>query len=266
MSIGTTAFNPDTVVLITAGASGIGRCIAENFLELGCQVHVCDISQANINAFLEQNPAASGTLADISQPDQVEVLFRELNECHGRLDVLVNNAGIAGPTAAVEDIAIADWDATINIDLNGPFYVTRLAVPMLKQAGGGSIVNIASTAALFGYPLRSPYAAAKWALIGLTKTWAMELGPDNIRVNAVCPGSVNGPRIDGVIEKDAQERGVTADEIRDVYQRQTSMRLFVDAQDIANMVIHLSSPTGGKISGQSIAVDGHTEGLSNSFS
>jgi NAD(P)-dependent dehydrogenase (short-subunit alcohol dehydrogenase family) len=266
MSKGVTGFNPDTVVLVTAGASGIGRCIAESFLEQGCKVHVCDVSPGNINEFLEQNPAASATVSDISKPDQVEALFKELAECHGRLDVLVNNAGIAGPTAAVEDIAIEDWNATINIDLKGPFYVTRLAVPMLKKAGGGSIVNIASTAALFGYPLRSPYAASKWALIGLTKTWAMELGPDNIRVNAICPGSVNGPRIEAVMEKDAQERGVTADDIRDVYQRQTSMRLFVDAQDIANMAIYLSSPTGGRISGQSIAVDGHTEGLSNAFS
>jgi NAD(P)-dependent dehydrogenase (short-subunit alcohol dehydrogenase family) len=188
-----------------------------------------------------------------------------LRENYGRLDILINNAGIAGPTGAVEDLDIEAWNATINVDLSGTFYVTRLAVPMLKQTGAGSIVNIASTAALFGFPLRSPYAAAKWALIGLTKTWAMELGPNNIRVNAICPGSVNGPRIDSVIEQDAIKRGVTAEEIRDVYQRQTSMRLFVDAEDIAQMAVYLSSPAGGKISGQSIAVDGHTEGLSNEF-
>jgi NAD(P)-dependent dehydrogenase (short-subunit alcohol dehydrogenase family) len=258
-----TDFSPDTVVMVTAGASGIGRCIAESFLEQGCRVHVCDVSQVNVNEFLAHNPQASASLADISKPAQVEQLFGELSELYGSLNVLVNNAGIAGPTAAVEDIAIAEWDATINIDLNGPFYVTRLAVPMLKKSGGGSIVNIASTAALFGYPLRSPYAAAKWALIGLTKTWAMELGPDNIRVNAICPGSVNGPRIENVIAKDAQERGVSPDEIRDVYQRQTSMRLFVDAQDIANMAVYLSSNMGATLSGQTIAIDGHTESLSN---
>jgi NAD(P)-dependent dehydrogenase (short-subunit alcohol dehydrogenase family) len=266
MSTGVTGFSPDTVVLVTAGASGIGRCIAESFLEQGCKVHICDVSPENIDEFLVHNPQASAGLTDISQPVQVERMFDELSKLYGRLDVLVNNAGIAGPTAAVEDIAIAEWEATINIDLNGPFYVTRLAVPMLKKSGGGSIVNIASTASLFGFPLRSAYAAAKWALIGLTKTWAMELGPDKIRVNAICPGSVNGPRIDNVIARDAQERGVTADEIRDVYQRQTSMRLFVEAQDIADMAIYLSSPAGGKVSGQSIAVDGHTESLSNSYS
>ena len=259
------AYNPDTVVLVTAGASGIGRCIAEHYLAEDCRVHVCDSSAENIDEFLAANTQASASLVDISQPPQVEQLFRDLRENYGRLDILINNAGIAGPTGAVEDLDIEAWNATINVDLNGTFYVTRLAVPMLKQTGAGSIVNIASTAALFGFPLRSPYAAAKWALIGLTKTWAMELGPNNIRVNAICPGSVNGPRIDSVIEQDAIKRGVTAEEIRDVYQRQTSMRLFVDAEDIAQMAVYLSSPAGGKISGQSIAVDGHTEGLSNEF-
>jgi NAD(P)-dependent dehydrogenase (short-subunit alcohol dehydrogenase family) len=175
----------------------------------------------------------------------------------------VNNAGVAGPTAAVEDIAIEEWNNTINIDLNGNFYITRQAVPRLKTAGGGSIINIASNAALFGFPLRSPYAAAKWAIVGLTKTWAMELGPDNIRVNALCPGSVNGPRIENVIEKDAEERGVTPEYIRNIYQRQSSMRLFIDAQDVANMALFLTSDMGKTISGQAMGIDGHTEGLSN---
>ncbi|MFT5334002.1 MAG: NAD(P)-dependent dehydrogenase (short-subunit alcohol dehydrogenase family) [Halioglobus sp.] len=251
------------VVLVTAGAAGIGRCIAETFLERGCRVHVCDISQESIDDFLNANPSASASLADISIPEQVEALFVDLDTAYGQLNVLVNNAGIAGPTAAVEDISIEDWDQTIAVDLNGPFYVTRSAVPLLKKAGGGAIINIASTAALFGFPLRSAYAAAKWALIGLTKTWAMELGSHNIRVNALCPGSVNGERIERVIEKDAQERGVSADSIRTVYQRQTSMRLFVEAQDIANTAAFLGSDLGRAISGQSVAVDGHTESLSN---
>ena len=251
------------VVLVTAGAAGIGRCIAEKFLGGGCRVHVCDISRESIDEFLEANPSASASLADVSIPSQVDLLFTELIELYGQLDVLVNNAGVAGPTAAVEDIEVEQWDQTIAVDLNGPFYVTRQAVPLLKQAGGGSIVNIASTAALFGFPLRSAYAAAKWALIGLTKTWAMELGPHNIRVNALCPGSVNGERIERVISNDARERGVSADSIRTIYQRQSSMRLFVEAEDIANTAFFLGSDLGRAISGQSVAVDGHTEGLSN---
>ncbi|MEH6909459.1 MAG: SDR family oxidoreductase [Oceanicoccus sp.] len=251
------------VVLVTAGASGIGRCIAETFLQRGRRVHVCDISAVSIAAFRKANPSATASVADVSIPSQVENLFAELSETYGRLDVLVNNAGIAGPTSAIEDIAIEEWDNTINIDLNGPFYVTRLAVPIMKKTGGGAIINMASTAGLFGCALRSPYVAAKWALIGLTKTWAMELGPHNIRVNAICPGSVNGERIENVISKDAAERGVSADTIRDVYQRQTSMRVFVDAQDIADMALYLGSEGGAKISGQSMAIDGHTETLSN---
>jgi NAD(P)-dependent dehydrogenase (short-subunit alcohol dehydrogenase family) len=257
------AFKSDQVVLVTAGASGIGLCMAESYLKEGCKVHICDIDEGNLTKFLSDHPTASGTITDISQAQQVAEMFSDIEQRYGKLDILVNNAGIAGPTAAVEDININDWDKTIAVDLNGPFYVTNKAVPLLKKAGGGSIINIASNAALFGFPLRSAYTAAKWAIIGLTKTWAMELGPHNIRVNALCPCSVNGPRIEQVIEKDAQERGVSNDEIRTVYQRQSSMRLFVDAQDVANMAIFLSSDLGKTVSGQSIAVDGHTEGLSN---
>jgi NAD(P)-dependent dehydrogenase (short-subunit alcohol dehydrogenase family) len=141
--------------------------------------------------------------------------------------------------------------------------MTRRAIPLLKAQDGASIINIASTAALFGYPLRSPYTASKWAQIGLTKTWAMELGPSGIRVNAVCPTSVSGPRIEAVIRRDAEQRGLTADEVRHVYLRHTSMRTFVTADEVADTVLFLASAQAAKISGQSIAIDGHTEGLSN---
>ena len=251
------------VVLISGGAAGIGRCMAEMFLSDGYAVHVCDASTANIDEFLAANPTATATAANVGDVAQVETVFADLSKEHGGLNVLVNNAGIAGPTAAVEDIQVADWDQCIAVDLNGLFYMTRLAVPLIQAAGGGSIINIASTAALHGYPLRSPYAASKWAAVGLTRTWAMELGTSNIRVNAICPGSVSGPRIDGVIERDAAERGVPAEQVRSNYLRQTSMRTFVEASDIANMALYLSSDKAATISGQSIAIDGHTEGLSN---
>lgn len=249
------------VALITAGANGIGLCMAKTFLAQGYCVHVCDISERAINDFLTANPSASASLCDVSKVDQVDRMFDELIARYGRLDVLINNAGIAGPTAAVEDIDPADWDRCIGVDLNGQFYCTRRAAPLLKVRGG-SIVNIASNAALFGFPLRSPYTAAKWAMIGLTKTWAMELGPFQVRVNALCPCSVNGPRIEGVIERDAEARGVSTDDIRRLYQSQSSMRLFVDPEDVANMALFLCSDAGAKISGQSIALDGHTESLS----
>jgi NAD(P)-dependent dehydrogenase (short-subunit alcohol dehydrogenase family) len=256
-------FEPGQVALVTAGASGIGRCIAETLLAHDCRVHVCDINGDVLDAFLRDNAGASGSLADVSDSSQVKRVFDELLANHGQLNVLVNNAGIAGPTAQVEDIDPEEWERTINIDLNGQFYVTRLAVPLLKRAGGGSIINISSNAALFGCPLRSPYAASKWAMVGLTKTWAMELGASNIRVNALCPGSVNGPRIERVIVTEAQERGMCPDSLRNVYERQSSLRRFVDAQDIADMALFLSSKMGAAISGQAIGIDGHTEGLSN---
>jgi NAD(P)-dependent dehydrogenase (short-subunit alcohol dehydrogenase family) len=256
-------FEAGQVALVTAGASGIGRCIAETLLAHECQVHVCDVSQSALDQFLLDNPQASGSLADVSDPVQVQGLFDDLASHYGKLNILVNNAGIAGPTARIEDIQVDEWDRTVSIDLNGQFYVTRLAVPLLKQNGGGSIINISSNAALFGFPLRSPYTASKWAMIGLTKTWAMELGESNIRVNALCPGSVNGPRIESVISTEAQQRGMCPENLRSVYQRQSSLRRFVDAQDVADMALFLSSNMGATISGQAIGIDGHTEGLSN---
>jgi NAD(P)-dependent dehydrogenase (short-subunit alcohol dehydrogenase family) len=252
-----------TTVLISGGASGIGRKIAETFIADGAKVHVCDSSADMIDEFLGLNPTATATLADIANSAEVGQVFDDFLGLYPELNVLVNNAGVSGPIAHVEDIDPADWDHCISVDLSGTFYMTRRAVPMLRAAGGGAIVNIASTAGLFGTPLRSPYAASKWGKIGLTKTWAMELGPDNIRVNAVCPGCVSGPRIEAVIEKDAKRRNVSAQQVRDVYLRQSSMRTFVSPEEIADAVLFLASDSAAKISGQAIAIDGHTETLSN---
>ena len=249
-------------VLITAGASGIGLVIAKAFLAAGAQVHICDISSEAITKLALEIPAITSTLADISDIDQVDQVFEDLNRLHGTLDVLINNVGVSGPTALVENIDSADWDQTININLNSIFYITRKAVPLLKESKG-VMINMASNAALFGCPLRSPYVASKWAIIGLTKTWAMEMGPFGVRVNAICPGSVHGPSIDSVIIKEAKERNVSTESIRDVYQRQNSMRVFIEAEDIAQTVIFLCSDSAKHISGQAIPIDGHTEGLSN---
>ena len=244
-------------VLISGGASGIGRTIAEAFLADGADVHICDVSADAIAEFTAANPTATATEADISNADDVARMYAGIS----KLDILVNNAGISGPSAGVDDVPKDEWDACISVNLSGAFYMTRLAVPLLKQSSAGCIINMASSAGLFGTPMRSPYAASKWGLIGLTKTWAMELGPDNIRVNAVCPGCVSGPRIDGVIERDAKKRGVSADKVRAVYERQSSMRTFVSPDDIAETVLFMASEKAGKISGQTISVDGHTESL-----
>jgi len=251
------------VVLITGAASGIGRCTAERFLERGDEVHICDVSADLVGEFLEANPSATGSIADIVHRDDVERVFAELAQHHEHLDVLVNNAGIAGPSAPIDTHDEDGWDQCIQVNLSGTFYMTRRAVPFLRKSGGGAIINISSTAALHGYPLRSAYAASKWAMMGLMKTWAMELGPEGIRVNAVCPTSVEGPRIDAVIAREAEQRGLSIEKVREVYLRQTSMRSFVSPDEVADTILFLASDAARKISGQSISVDGHTEGLSN---
>lgn len=255
--------NNKNIVLISGGASGIGRRTAERFLAQGDAVHICDVSRERVYDFLAENPGATGTVADIGARDDVGSVFADIEKLHDHLDVLVNNAGIAGPSAPVDEHDEDGWDKCIQVNLSGTFYMTRRAVPLLRQNGGGAIINISSTAALHGYPLRSAYAASKWAMMGLMKTWAMELGPEGIRVNAVCPTSVEGARIDAVIRRDAEQRGLSFERVREVYLRQTSMRTFVTPDDVADTILFLASDAASKISGQSISVDGHTEGLSN---
>jgi NAD(P)-dependent dehydrogenase (short-subunit alcohol dehydrogenase family) len=177
------------------------------------------------------------------------------------LDVLINNAGISGPTAPVEEIDIAEWNRTIAVDLNGMFYCTRRAVPLLKAAGGGSIINLSSVAGRLGYPLRTPYAAAKWAVVGFTKSLAMELGPANIRVNAIQPGIVEGERIERVISAKAKALGVSFDEYKRQLLSKVSLRRTVSPMDIANMALFLATDAGRNISGQALSVCGNVESL-----
>lgn len=248
-------------VFISAGASGIGFAIAQAFLASGARVHICDISQTSLEKCKQMHPQLGITQADISDEAEVDQLFEEIEGNLGGLDVLVNNAGISGPTAPVEDVALAEWNQTLDVNITGHFLCTRRAVPLLKQAGGGSIVSISSTAGLFGYPLRTPYAVSKWAIIGFTKSLAMELGTHRIRVNAICPGSINNPRMDGVIDAEAEATGIAADEIRAAYQKQVSMQTFIDPHEIADMAVFICSDKGRSISGQALSVDGHTETL-----
>ncbi len=250
-------------IIITAAAAGIGRAMAEAFLAAGARVHICDLESAQLEAFRELAPSLGTTVADVAEPRDVARLFAEAEQGLGGLDVLVNNAGIAGPTGPVEDCSLEDWRRTIAVGLDSAFHCLRHAVPLLKAAGAGSIINISSTAGLMGYPLRAPYTAAKWALVGLTKSLAVELGPFGIRVNAICPGSVDGPRMDRVIAAEAKARGLAVEQVRDRYLSNVSLRRFIDASDIAEMALFLASNAGAKISGQALAVDGHTESLAN---
>ncbi len=255
------ALPPTTRVLVTAGASGIGRAIADLFLDQGAQVHICDVSDTFLADFRSTHPKAGCTKADVSSDAEVKHLFDEIEKTLGGLDILVNNAGIAGPTGGVDEISSEDWRRTLDICLTGQYLCAHHAVPMLKQAGGGAIINLSSAAGRFGYAFRSPYAAAKWGVIGFTQSLAKELGPENIRVNAILPGIVEGPRITGVIQARADQYGVSYAEMEKTYLDRVSMRRMVTAQDVATAALYLASPAGRNISGQSLGVDANVETL-----
>ena len=251
------------VAIISAGASGIGLSCARALAAAGYRVLTLDINVEAVAAFEAEFGEGTAVVCDVSHPAQVETAFASLMGACDRVDVLLNNAGIAGPQQPVEEIEVEAWQSTINTDLNSLFYLTRLVIPLMKLQRSGVILNMSSSAGRYGCPLRSPYVASKWAAIGLAQTWAMELGPWNIRVNVLCPGSVGGERIERVIQRDAEERGVSAEDIRTVYQRQSSLRDFASTEDIAAMVCFLSGPGGRMVSGQTIGIDGHTESLAN---
>jgi NAD(P)-dependent dehydrogenase (short-subunit alcohol dehydrogenase family) len=248
-------------VLVTAGAAGIGLAIVKTFAGAGARVHLCDIDEKALAALKRELPNATQTVADVSKLADVDRLFEDVRLTLGGLDVLVNNAGIAGPTARIEDITPADWERTIAIDLNSLYYCTRLAIPMIKAAGGGSIINLSSSAGRLGFPLRTPYAAAKWAIVGLTKSLAMEAGPHKVRVNCLQPGLVEGDRIRRVIEAKAASLGISAAKMENRMLERVSMRTTVSAQDIANVALFLATDAGKHISGQAIPICGNVETL-----
>ena len=248
-------------VLVTAGASGIGATVAQRFLQAGAHVHVCDIDERALQNFSAAHTEISASLCDVADEAAVDTLFEDLDARFGGLDVLVNNAGIAGPTGQIDTLQLSDWRRTLSVNVDSIFLCTRRALPMLKAADDASIVNMSSTAGFMGYPLRTPYASAKWAVIGLTKSLAMELGSLGIRVNAICPGPVAGERMDSVIAAEAQARGVATESVREGYAQTVSLSRFVDADEIADAILFLASPAARSISGQALAVDGHTETL-----
>ena len=240
-------------VLVTAGGAGIGRVIAQTFADHGARVHVCDIDGEALKVLPKE---MTRTVADVAKLPDVDRLFSDVERKLGGLDVLVNNAGIAGPTARVEDIRPEDWDRCIAVDLNGMFYCTRKAMPMIKAAGGGSIINLSSAAGRLAFPMRTPYSAAKWAVVGFTQSLAAEAGPEKVRVNCIQPGVVEGERIERVIEAKAKGLGVDKEEVRRRLLEGVSMHTTVTAQDIANMALFLATEAGKHISGQAISVCG----------
>lgn len=248
-------------VIVTAGAGGIGEATVRLLHAEGCRIALCDVSDEALGKIGSELPGITTLRADVSDEGDVARFFEAALSALGGLDALVNNAGIAGPTGGVEDISVADWRRCLDIGLTGQFLCARLAVPHIKAAGGGSIVNMSSSAGRHGYAYRTPYAAAKWGVIGFTQSLAKELGPSNIRVNAVLPGIVEGPRMDGVIRDRAERLNLSFDEMKAQYLQTVSLRRMVTPQDVAGSIAFLMSDAGRNLSAMSFNVDGNVETL-----
>lgn len=249
-------------VLVTGGASGIGLAIARAFVAEGAHVHVGDADPSALETVGRSDPALGRSRCDVADRDAVGRMFDAAIAGLGGLDCLVNNAGIAGPIGRVDEIDPADWDRCIAIDLTGQFNCARLAVPHVIRSKNGSIVNLSSQAGKHGFPMRAPYAAAKWGVIGLTKALAAELGGFGVRVNAICPGLVEGPRIQRVISGKAEALGISEGEMTERLFAGVSIKRFVPPEAIARQIVFLASPHARLISGQEISVCGDTRMLS----
>lgn len=248
-------------VLVTAGANGIGLEIARAFVREGAIVHVCDVDRDAVQALATSDPEISSSVTDVSDRPQVGRLFEQALARLGGLDVLVNNAGISGPTGAVERIEPQDWDRCLAINITGQFNCARLAVPHLRRSGNASIVNLSSIAGRLGYALRSPYCASKWAAIGFTKSLSLELGEAGIRVNAILPGMVEGERLDRVLDSKAKARGISFEEARAEFVSYVAMKTTVTPQQIADAILFICSPRGRTISGQALSICGDVQML-----
>ncbi|MGE0768617.1 MAG: SDR family oxidoreductase [Hyphomicrobiaceae bacterium] len=248
-------------VLVTAGASGIGLRAVAAFLREGAKVHTCDIDWEAMAALKKAHPSVTQSVCDVADRTQVAKLFEEALSALGGIDCLVNNAGIAGPTGPVHEINPEDWDRCLDVTLTSQFNCTRLAVEHLKRSQNASIINLSSAAGKFGFPNRAPYAAAKWGVIGFTKTLAMELGAFGIRANAILPGPVDGDRIRRVFEAKAQVAGTSMQAIQDATLANASIKKLVPPDQLADMMVYLASPRAATLSGQAISIDSDVQGL-----
>ncbi len=246
-------------VLITGGASGIGLGLARRFAARGDRVALCDADADAVARVAANMPEGIVRQADVTDAGQMDAFLAEVEDAWGGVDVVCANAGTGGPAGRIEDLEYDDWQACLAVNLNGAFLTCRWAARLMRAQGSGCIIVTSSTSGQWGHPYRSPYAAAKWGLIGLTKTLAMELGGAGVRVNAICPGAVEGARMDRVVAMEAEASNRSPQEVRDQYVRGVSMRTWVTVDDLADTVLFLASPAASKISGQIIAIDGHTE-------
>jgi len=250
---------PAQRVMITAAASGIGRAMARAFHEEGAHVHICDVNEKALGEFRDEFPDIAATHVNVRSEGEVDAWFDDALDDLGGLDVMINNAGIKGPTSPIDDIDYADWKECLEICLDSQFFCARRAAPVMKAQRSGLILNMSSNAGQYGFGNRTPYAAAKWAVIGLTKSLAIELGPYNVRCNAICPGGVKGDRINRVIQGEADLRGLPFEQVAKELTRGQSLERFVEADEIASLAVFLASPQAFMINGQDIAMDGHIE-------
>tara|TARA_B100001113_G_scaffold66743_1_gene51377 strand:+ start:1080 stop:1865 length:786 start_codon:yes stop_codon:yes gene_type:complete len=249
-------------IIISAGASGIGWATAKICLSRGALVYICDLNIKLLNKIKKHslnNKRLFSYKCDASNENEVSNFFKQIKKKTNKIDALINNVGVAGPTGSLEKLNSKDWENTLHTDINSHFYFTKRAIPLIKKSKNGSIINISSTAGILGFPLRSPYAASKWAIIGITKTLAMELGKFNIRVNAVCPGTIKGERMKRVIRDKAKFTKISKKTIEKDFISMSSMKQWVLEDDIGKMCSFLISNDSSKVSGQVISVDGHTE-------
>jgi 3-hydroxybutyrate dehydrogenase len=246
------------VAIITGAGGGIGRAIALRFAREGAAVVVSGPRAENVNAVVAEVKALPGralaAIVDVTDEAAIARMVASAIATFGTIDILVNNAGIAGPTAPVHELGTSDWERVIGINLTGAFLCAKHVVPHMISRRAGTIINITSIAGLIGYPLRSPYAASKWGMIGLTRSWALELGPHDVTVNAIAPGSVRGARIDRVIAARAQAQGLPRDEVEAEFLRPTALKRMVEEDEIAATALFLADTTGRNITGETINV------------
>jgi NAD(P)-dependent dehydrogenase (short-subunit alcohol dehydrogenase family) len=252
---------PQQKIIITAAGSGIGSDVVAAFLERGASVYFCDVVPERVTEMLDRHPRLLGKVVDVADPNAVDGFIDSGVKALGGLTILINNAGIAGPAGPVESISTEDWNRTFAINVAGQFYCVRRAVPTLKANGGGSIVNMASVAGKFGFPLRSPYSTSKWAVVGFSRGLSIELGPHKIRVNSILPGVVDGERIKDVFTARAASKGISYDEMERQALASASLGTMVSHEEIAEMILYITSPVGRSITGQSLSICGGMEWL-----
>jgi NAD(P)-dependent dehydrogenase (short-subunit alcohol dehydrogenase family) len=246
-------------VVITGGASGLGREMAQKFLSQGDRVAICDVSRVSIEALKQERPEILGVQCDVTDELQMQEFFDQVQTEFGGVDIFLSNAGTGGPAGLLETIEFYEWRDCVSVNLDGAFLSCRWAGQQMRAQGSGVILIISSTSGLFGVPNRAPYVTAKWGLIGLMKTLAMELGPAGVRVNAICPGSVDGDRMERVLDMESAATGQDRSAVQAQYTQGVSLRKFMSPQDIAEMAFFLASEVAQNVTGQAISVDGNTE-------